>query len=180
MGIPAAGIERVAAEVAQLAQVLPEPETYCGENATLAAFHQSAPRSRRIHLATHARFREDNPLFSGLQFADGWLLARDLYDLALECDLATLSACDTGVACVEPGDELFGLIRGFLAAGARSVAASLWPADDAATAEAMTRFYALLSEGQSKASALRAAQRATRERYPHPYHWAAFVLVGQR
>ncbi|MGC4047187.1 MAG: CHAT domain-containing protein [Armatimonas sp.] len=93
--------------------------------------------------------------------------------------MATLSACQTAQATVEPGDELFGLTRGFLAAGARRVAASLWPADDEATSELMTHFYALLPT-MTVAAALRKAQRTLRSRRPHPYHWAAFTLAGLR
>jgi CHAT domain-containing protein len=180
MGVPGPGIERVALEVEELASLLPGSKVYTEAVATMEAFTRSAADAKIIHLATHALFREDNPLFSGLRMADGWILARDLYSMTLDCDLATLSACRTGVTYVEPGDELFGLVRGFLSAGARTVAASLWPADDAATAALMTRFYALLSEGQSKATALRTAQREIRGEYPHPYHWAAFALVGER
>lgn len=180
MGIPAPGIERVAQEVVHLAELLPDAELRLGEQATLQAFHAFAPRSRRIHLATHALFREDNPLFSGLRFADGWLLAYDLYTIPLDCELVTLSACRTGVSTVESGDELFGLLRGFLAAGARSLAVSLWPADDAATTALMERFYTFLEQGLTRAGALRQAQRALREQYPHPYHWGAFLLVGER
>ena len=69
---------------------------------------------------------------------------------------------------------------GFLGAGARSVAASLWSADDAATALLMESFYTRIAQGESTASALRGAQQRTREVYPHPYYWAAFGLVGQR
>jgi len=180
MGVPEPDIERVAAEIEQLARILPDARVFCAEKATLEAFHAHAGCSRLIHLATHALYRADNPLFSGLRFADGWLLARDLYEITLNSELATLSACRTGMAFVEPGDELFGLLRGFLAAGVRSVAASLWPADDAATAALMVRFYRNLARGLSRAAALRDAQRATRDHYPHPYHWAAFVLVGER
>jgi CHAT domain-containing protein len=180
MGVPGPGIERIAVEVEQLATTLPTARVFCAEEATLDAFHAHAGDCRLIHLATHALYRADNPLFSGLLFADGCLLARDLYATALDCDLATLSACRTGVTTVEPGDELFGLLRGFLAAGARAVAASLWPADDAATTSLMTRFYALLRRGESRAAALRAAQRQTQQEFPHPYHWAAFALVGER
>jgi CHAT domain-containing protein len=100
--------------------------------------------------------------------------------MTLNCDLATLSACQTGVTFVEAGDELFGLQRGFLAAGARSVAASLWLADDVATAAMMEQFYSRYAQGMSKAAALRGAQRHTLRSYPHPYHWAAFVLIGER
>ncbi|HLV81725.1 MAG TPA: CHAT domain-containing protein, partial [Chthonomonadaceae bacterium] len=162
------------------AALFPGAQAFCGAGATVEAFRAHAGHCRRLHLATHALFRSDNPLFSCLRFTDGWLLARDLYEIPLQCDLATLSACRTGAAFVASGDELFGLTRGFLSAGARSVAASLWPADDAATAALMARFYTLLAGGASRAAALRAAQRATRAEYPHPYHWAAFVLAGER
>lgn len=180
MAVPLSGIEEVTKEVAQLAHLLPGSNVYRAEEATIGAFRQEAPTVHRLHLATHAQFRADNPLFSGLRLADGWLLARDLYEMTLDCDLATLSACFTGAGRVEPGDEVFGLMRGFLAAGARSVAASLWAVDDAVTTDLMVRFYGNLMGGMTKAAALRAAQRAMRESYPHPYHWAAFVLVGER
>ena len=172
--------EKVNEEVDRLSTILPGAKILRGHEATLAAFHENAEACGLIHLATHGLYRSDNPLFSGLRFADGWLLARDLYDMTLRCDLATLSACQTGVAHVEAGDELFGLQRGFLAAGARSVAASLWLADDAATGKLMEQFYRGLASGLSKAAALRTAQRHLLCEYPHPYHWAAFILIGER
>ena len=174
------GIEKVAEEVDRLSELLSGAVVLRGEEATLNAFRANAAGRDLVHLATHGLYRSDNPLFSGLRFADGWLLARDLYEMALDCDLATLSACQTGMAFVEAGDELFGLQRGFLAAGARSVAASLWLADDAATAAIMEQFYTGLSRGLSKAAALRAAQRHALCTNPHPYHWAAFILIGER
>jgi CHAT domain-containing protein len=180
MGVPWPGIERVAEEIDQIAALLQHLRRFCGEEATLDAFRAHAGKCRLIHLATHALFRADNPLFSGLRFADGWLLARDLYDMSLESELVTLSACQTGAASVEAGDELFGLLRGFLNAGARSLAVSLWPADDRATAELMSLFYTELAYGATKAGALRIAQQVLRQNYPHPYHWAAFVVVGER
>ena len=178
--VPETRIAHVAEEVDRIAELFPNVCALCGEEATIASFRSVAGRAHRIHLATHAVFRADNPLFSGLRFSDGWLLARDLYDIPLDCDLATLSACRTGASCMGPGDELLGLTRSFLAAGARSVAASLWPADDAATASLMVRFYELMTRGASRAGALRAAQLETRAEYAHPYHWAPFILVGER
>jgi CHAT domain-containing protein len=180
VSVPSPGIEQVTEEVSRLARLLPQASVLHAEEATLEAVRGQAAECRLLHLATHALYRADNPLFSGLQLADGWLLARDLYAMRLPSDLATLSACQTGVATADAGDELFGLLRGFLAAGVRSVAASLWPADDQATAALMQAFYARLLEGRSKASALRGAQQATRALFPHPYHWAAFALVGER
>jgi CHAT domain-containing protein len=180
MSVPAPGIERVTEEVRALSKLLLGARLYHREQATVERFRENAACCAIIHLATHGMFRADNPLFSGLRFADGWLLARDLYGMQLDCDLATLSACHTGVAQIEPGDELFGLLRGFLGAGVRAVAASLWPAEDAATTALMIEFYHRLSRGASKAKALQQAQQETRRRYPHPYYWAAFVLVGER
>jgi CHAT domain-containing protein len=180
MGVPDVGLEQIAVEVRDLAAVLPKARVFCGDSATLGMFREHACNSRLIHLATHALFRADNPLFSGLRFADGWLLARDLYSIRLNCDLVTLSACRTGQALVESGDEMFGLLRGFLAAGARAVAVSLWPAEDLPTASLMTRFHALMAEGQSRTAALRLAQKYVRQTWQHPYQWAAFALFGER
>ena len=67
-----------------------------------------------IHLATHGEFRPDNPLFSGLALADGWLTTLDIFDLRLKASLVTLSACQTGQSVVGGGDELMGLMRAFL------------------------------------------------------------------
>lgn len=80
------------------------------------------------------------------------------------------------------GEGLIGLTRGFLYAGARGVAASLWKVDDDATAELMTRFYhGMFSLGLSPAAALRKAQIEMwqQQRWHSPYYWAAFVLQGQ-
>ncbi len=180
MGVPEPGIAQVEAEVAQVGSRLPNARMLCGEEATLDAFRELAVRSTVIHLATHALYRRDNPLFSGLRFSDGWLLARDMYDIDLDCDLAVLSACKTGLTSIEPGDELFGLVRGFLSAGAQALAVSLWPADDATTASLMVRFYDHIKAGATPAAALRQAQQAVRSECPHPYHWAAFAIIGKR
>ena len=176
MGVPEPGIEYVTDEISQLARELPGASAFCGESATLEKFRTRAPGMRYLHLAMHGLFRADNPLFSGLRFADGWLLARDLYEMRLDADLVTLSACRTGLTSSAPSDELFGLVRGFLAAGARGMIVSLWPADDVATSALMMAFYAALQSGRNLGAALRQAQMTVRESFPHPYHWAAFRL----
>jgi CHAT domain-containing protein len=178
-GVPDSQIAFVSEELAGLQGIVPNASVYEGDRATIDAVpHDGA--YRYIHFATHAIFRRDNPLFSGLRLADGWLVAGDLYRRRLECSLATLSACQTGASALAPGDETLGLTRAFLHAGARAVMASLWMAHDAATAELMQACYAGLAQGQGRAAALRAAQQAVRSRYPHPYHWAAFALIGAR
>lgn len=71
-----------------------------------------------------------------------------------------------------------GLNRAFLYAGTPTVISSLWNVDDAATGLLMERFYTHWQAGMGKAEALQQAQKDVREKYPHPYYWAAFVLTG--
>jgi CHAT domain-containing protein len=97
----------------------------------------------------------------------------------MECGLVTLSACETGLSVVAPGDELLGLARGFLSRQTPSLVVSLWMVDDESTAEMMGRFYAWLRQGQGPAGALRQAQREMLERHPHPFFWSPFLLLGR-
>jgi len=138
-----------------------------------------SPQADLVHLACHAQFRPDNPLFSSLQLGDGWLTVRDTYKLKLNCRLVTLSACDTGVNAVKPGDELIGLARGFLSAGSPSVLLSLWTVDDEATAQLMMKFYEDLSNTESPSKSIRRAQIKLLEEKSHPFFWSPFVLVGR-
>jgi CHAT domain-containing protein len=89
-----------------------------------------------------------------------------------------MSACETGLGKVASGDDVVGLMRGFLYAGARNVLGSLWMVDDAATAGLMTRFYRHRA-ATGNADALRQAQLELMRQYPHPYFWAAFYLTGK-
>jgi CHAT domain-containing protein len=150
-----------------------------GDAATEQAFRRHAPEADIIHLASHAVFRQDNPLFSAIRLADGWLSLYDLYSLRLRASLITLSACETGVNHVLAGDELVGLARGFFQAGAASVVVSLWAVNDASTARLMERFYAHLEKGLGPASAMRRAQIDLRHEASHPYYWAPFVVIGR-
>jgi CHAT domain-containing protein len=79
---------------------------------------------------------------------------------------------------IVPGDELHGLVRGFLYAGAPSVVASLWAANDRATAEFMKEMYTQVRAGATKRAAIRTAHLAVKDSYGHPYYWAPFVLMG--
>jgi CHAT domain-containing protein len=104
---------------------------------------------------------------------------RDAYGLNLRCELVTLSACETGVSALAPGDEWIGLARGFFSAGAPSLLVSQWTVDDEATAGFMIDFYSRLQAGAGPAAALRHAQCRLLEDKPHPYFWAPFVLLGR-
>jgi CHAT domain-containing protein len=90
-----------------------------------------------------------------------------------------LSGCGTGLSVVASGDELLGLMRGMLLAGAQSLLLTLWNVNDRSTARFMTYFYKNLGDGADAALALQKAMRELRERHPHPFYWAPFVLVGK-
>jgi len=135
-----------------------------------------------LHIACHGQFRADSPYFSSLHLADGPLTLRDAAALPLQAALVTLSACETGLNRIAPGDELLGLVRGFLLAGAPSVMASLWTVDDASTAALMGGFYRRLAaspDAPAVAQALREAQVEVLATQAHPYFWAAFSLHGR-
>jgi CHAT domain-containing protein len=93
-------------------------------------------------------------------------------------DLVILSACETGLGEVNNGEGVFGLQRGFLGAGAKSVLMSLWKVDDCATKDLMIEFIKNYSTTMNKQKSLRDAQLTIMKKYPLPYFWGAFVIIG--
>ena len=178
LGLAESGTPNIEEEIAALAALFPDAVTLTGDQATRENLLEAAPRARFLHLASHGYFRRDNPMFSFLKLADAHLHFYSLLDLRLNAEMVTLSACHTGVNKVFPGDELHGLVRGFLYAGAPSVVASLWAVSDRSTADFMREMYGHIRAGASKRAALRRAQLAIKDAYGHPYYWAPFVLMG--
>lgn len=137
-----------------------------------------------VHFASHAKFDSDADKTFLLTF-DGRIGLNRLSELIgagefsrKPLELLTLSACETAA-----GDErsALGLAGTAVKSGARSVLASLWPIDDAASAQLLSGFYTeLFAAGASKASSLREAQRSllSDRRYRHPAYWSAFILIG--
>lgn len=148
-----------------------------------------------VHFATHSFVNSRQPELSGIVLSlvdeqgrpvDGFLRLQDIYQMRLPAELVTLSACRTAVGREVRGEGLMSLTRGFMYAGARRVAASLWKVDDAATAELMESFYRHLLTGPvarrpTPADALRSAQLELMRRPNRraPFYWAAFTLQGE-
>ena len=140
-------------------------------------------------LTTEAR---ENPLLrSGLALAganqlrsgndDGILTAMEAAGLDLwGTKLVVLSACETGVGKVTNGDGVYGLRRALVIAGAESLVMSLWQVDDVATRDLMAGYYARLTAGKPRSSALREVQLEIqgKPKYAHPYYWASFLPAG--
>jgi CHAT domain-containing protein len=179
LGVPDAHAPLIKEEVESVHGVLENSELFLGEAANHQIFFDRAQSSRIIHIATHGTFRPDSPMFSGVRLGDGYLYLYELYHLKLSAELLALSGCATGLNVVADGDELLGLIRGALYAGARSLLLTLWEVNDRSATIFMTAFYKLLQNSRSKSAALTQAAREVRSRYPHPYHWAPFVIVGK-
>lgn len=153
--------------------------TLCMEEAAVRTVLQTPP-SQILHIAAHGKYRLDQPDLSYMELADGQLYADDLLQHDLSYELVTLSACETGRANVAADEELIGIGRGLLYAGAGALILSLWQVADYSTVSLMEQLYRTLRAGRSKAAALREAQLSflIQDRQVHPALWGAFQLIG--
>jgi CHAT domain-containing protein len=135
-----------------------------------------------VHMSVHGAFNPNEPMLSYLRIGsdpDSTLTAAEVFGLQLpKARLVVLSACESGNLVATRGNELIGMQRAFLFAGAKSLLVSNWKVDAEATAEWMGTFY---REAQTKAppEAARLSLLAVKKRYAHPFYWGAFQLTGQ-
>jgi tetratricopeptide (TPR) repeat protein len=179
---PAYDLKYAEKEALSLGKIIPHATVLLRNNARASVTREKGSHYRILHFAAHGIFDPKNPLNSALLLAgngidQGLLRAGDLYQLRLNNDLITLSACETALSVISKGDDVIGFTRGFLYAGARSIVSSLWKVDDKATRDLMVGFYKRLPR-MEKDKALREAQLMVKKRYPHPFYWAAFQLTG--
>jgi CHAT domain-containing protein/tetratricopeptide (TPR) repeat protein len=179
MGIPDERAPQILDEVQSVASILPNSDLHLGDQATTEVLKDKGSQSALLHIATHGTYRQDNPMFSGIRLGDGYLNLYDLYQMRLSARHVTLSGCATGMNFVAAGDELLGLQRGLFCAGASSLLLSLWDVHDKSTAELMQSIYKGYTETGNMALSLQFAMKQLRQKNPHPYFWAPFVLVGQ-
>lgn len=161
-------------------------EPFLGPHATETVLKERASKTGILHVAAHAVRDSARPLFNHLALSrdarnDGELEAHEIFGLDLSrASLVVLSGCTTSYGSVTTGDDVAGLPRAFLYAGAPAVVTTLWVIDDEASMELMKSFYRHLQEGDSTAAALRKAQLEIhrQKRWKLPYYWAAFGLTG--
>ncbi len=165
-------------EAEAVASAMPGAAVYLGDAASSGVLRTTGAAHRRIHLSAPAMARRDNPMFSAIPFSDGPLSVFDLYRLRLDADLVSVSGCGAGLGMVASGDELVGLTRGLLYAGARTALVSLWDVRDDGAAAMHADVYRRLADDPHPARALRGAMLARRERDPHPFSWASLVVAG--
>lgn len=158
-----------------------------GETATETALKRTTLADYQVlHFAAHGLPSTKFPARAALLIQpdtveDGLLQAREVLGLRLNAAVVTLSACESGTGSVHGQDGAATLIRPFIAAGARSVVANLWDAEDAFSLALMRRFYEQLAAGRDVATALRAAKRQMRQQYgpgATPKLWSSLVVYG--
>lgn len=138
-----------------------------------------------IHIASHGSDKGElllspGPSVQGVpNYEDCILTMKEVQESGVRAQLVVLSCCHSGRGEIR-AEGVVGLTRAFLAAGARSVVASLWAIDDDATKDFMMQFYANLKKGESASASLQQAMKEMREtsRYREPMYWAAFFLIG--
>ena len=171
-------------EVESLKAIYPVARVLIGEDASEANFKQQAGSYGIVHVASHGEFNSNTPLLSCLRLSagngeDGRLETREIFGLNLDAYLVTLSACNTAIGKLTKGDDVVGLTRAFIFAGTPSILGTIWSVNDESTSIFMNHFYENLRV-MDKLKSLQQAQIAMiqNEKYRHPYHWAAFQLIG--
>lgn len=169
-------------EVRNIAALL-KGECWLGAAARLGRFRAVAARYQCLHLATHS-YADDhrgNDSYLVVSNTDTLLYAKDLYQFRLAAELVVLSACEAGSGKLLRGEGIIGLVRAFTYAGAKSMVASLWVANDQSTAKLMLAFYHGLQQGHPKDVALQKARTQLLDwegAEAHPFFWAGFRVYG--
>jgi CHAT domain-containing protein len=185
LGNPDGTLGSAEKEVQSIAELFPGSQVYVGSQAGKDKLYPVSQDYQGLHIATHGVFDFKDAALSYLRLApakseqESRLTVGEIWGMDLNgFELVTLSACLTGIGEENPGDDLISLENAFLYAGARSVIASLWAVDDAATNTLMKQFYTRLRDGKEQTEALREAQLEVKKLEPSPFYWAPFILVG--
>jgi len=178
-------LPEAAAEARDVARAAPRSVARLGRDASEAALKRTPLSDVSVlHFASHAVVDPAGLRGTALLLApgggeDGIVRPEELSALSLDADLVVLSACATALSGGHAGDEgLRGLVAPLIEAGARGVAATLWPVDDQAQHTLVRRFYQRLARGESTAAALRGAKLEALRGGAAPRDWAALVLWG--
>lgn len=164
-----------------------------GHDATKLAMRTLSKEADLIHIATHGISDLAFPEMSALALAQesdtslnnystpinvDWLHANEIARLNFNPQFVMLSACQTAIGPVHWGEGVLGLPRAFLLCGTRAVVASLWNIEDKSTALFAEKVHCELLKGQSIDKAMFEARKFIATKFPHPFYWAAFILIG--
>jgi len=163
-----------------------QPDILVQSEANEASFKsKDLDNYKYLHLATHGTVNEYSPALSRIflyeetdQDEDGSLYSGEIYNLNLNADLVTLSACETGLGQISKGEGIIGLSRALIYAGAQNLVVSLWKVADESTSKLMTDFYSNLGNNPYNTALQQAKKQMIDSENSHPYLWAPFVLIG--
>ncbi len=180
-------LPHTAEELQGIAGLFDDSEIWLRDNATETNVKEAdLSPYKYVHFACHGVLNENKPSYSGLMLTadsteNGFLQMYEIYNLDLNADLVTLSACHSGIGKEISGEGMIGLSRAFMYAGTPSLLVSLWPINDRSTADFMAEFYGNLQD-KGRAESLRETQLSFIDspEYSHPFYWAPFVMVGER
>jgi tetratricopeptide (TPR) repeat protein len=150
-------VARAEDEVTAAAKEWSEARVLSGEQARARTVSGLAASVDVLHVAAHGRHSAENPMFSGLQLADGPWFGYDIDQLRQVPDVVLLSACEVGRSTVRSGEELIGMTTAWLHAGARCVIASAAAVNDRAAYDVLVAVHQQLAAGVDPATALAAA-----------------------
>lgn len=174
-------------EVASIGKLFPGRSRVVSDSLARESDVKAAVRDYDIvHLSVHGKFNAAEPMLSYVALApgasdDGRLTAAEMFGLPLDNSrLVVLSACDTGRAEATHANEVIGLVRALIYAGAGALVLSYWEVDSDATALWMRSFYeAALTRPIAEAARVALTRVKSDPAYSHPYYWAAFAMVGR-
>ncbi|MEX2600165.1 MAG: CHAT domain-containing protein [Balneolaceae bacterium] len=160
--------------------------------ATPENFIKSAANARILHLATHSKISEEDPLFSRLYLApgeepaddangiSGQIFAYELFDLNLRSDLIMLNSCESGSGRYFQGSGIMGISRALRYAGARSLILNSWSVNDQYASDFAIEFYKQINLGGSKSGSLREAKlHFLKNKNANPHYWGPYMLNGE-
>jgi CHAT domain-containing protein len=178
----------------QVAELWPGPTVrLAGEAANRNTINEMAAdgglqQYELVHIATHAQFNAAHGLLGHIKLADDDLLVDEVLRLGLGGALVLLAACEGAAGELLPGDEVLGIGRALVAAGASTVVASLWPIYDLAVPVFLDTFYRQVVQGDDAPTALAEAQRqliaCSEAEHPQamllrsPFVWACLCVTG--
>ena len=179
---PAKDLPGAEQEARAIASLWTDSKVVLRKFASESVFKKTAGSFKYLHLASHGEFVPDEPMKSRILLAadndnDGNLTVPEIYDLKLNAEMVVLSACQTALGEVKNGDDVVGLNRGFLYAGANSIVGSLWEVPDDATKDLMISLYLNLGSLDIR-EAMQKSQLEGLRKYNHPFAWAAFQVTG--
>ncbi|RZL50842.1 MAG: CHAT domain-containing protein [Pedobacter sp.] len=186
-GNPDHSLPNAEKEVKEINKIVTAATVYVGDLATEDQAKTGLTSKKIVHFATHGILDYNDFSKTFLKFAksstnDGKLTIQEIKGLDIEdCDLVTLSACETAVSQSINKGWYVSPANSFLVNGVKSVVASLWSVDDEATSLLMSSFYENMQKNIPKAEALRKAQETLSHnpKFVHPFYWGAFILYGE-